>query len=136
MMRRFGFALWALWLALTPIGVAWAYACACKGSLSLQCCSVRASVQSTCCAPAAESTCCSRNAQCTDCPGCRLERAPAEPATIVSQFTLSGSDWVMDAPELAAFGVFETPCGGFDSPTIYNHSPPLRSSAPRAPPLC
>ena len=39
-MRRVWLLLWALWLALAPIGSAWAYAyaCACTGQLALACC--------------------------------------------------------------------------------------------------
>jgi hypothetical protein len=37
-MRRVWLALWALWLALAPIGSAWAYACACTGQPVLACC--------------------------------------------------------------------------------------------------
>jgi hypothetical protein len=33
-----GLLLWALWLALAPIGSVWAYACACTGQLALACC--------------------------------------------------------------------------------------------------
>ena len=37
-MRRVWLLLWALWLALAPIGSAWAYACACTGQPALACC--------------------------------------------------------------------------------------------------
>jgi len=37
-MRRVWLALWALWLALAPIGSVWAYACACTGQPTLACC--------------------------------------------------------------------------------------------------
>ena len=37
-MRRVWLLLWALWLALAPIGSAWAYACICTGQPALACC--------------------------------------------------------------------------------------------------
>ena len=37
-MRRVWLLLWALWLALAPIGSAWAYACVCTGQPALICC--------------------------------------------------------------------------------------------------
>ncbi|MCS6919701.1 MAG: hypothetical protein NZM28_08020 [Fimbriimonadales bacterium] len=135
-MRRCWLALWALWLALTPLGWAWAYACVCTGQLSLQCCSVRASNASACC-EAAQASCCSESgAPCTNCSGCQLERVKAEPPAPVSKILLDSAGWVADAPALSLLSLDEAAQATFGLPVVRNHSPPIAPRAPRAPPLC
>lgn len=136
-MRRFGLVLWALWLALTPIGLAWAQACACAGQLKPFCCSERPTPQAACCAGDAGSACCaSHTTPCNDCSGCQLAQAKPAPSVAASRITLDWADWVLDAPELTELGALIPTRACFGLPAIRNHSPPLVPSAPRAPPLC
>gem|GEM_PF-2819150 len=137
-MRRVWLLLWALWLALAPIGSAWAYACICTGQPALACCSVRNSAQRACCASPEERTCCAAQAEpCNNCAGCALERAKPAPASAsVSRPVLEWADVVLDAPALQGLIRVEPARACFGLPVVRNHSPPREPSAPRAPPLC
>ncbi|MFN3690368.1 MAG: hypothetical protein ACK4UU_05515 [Fimbriimonadales bacterium] len=136
-MRRCGLMLWALWLALTPIGLAWAQVCSCAGQLHLLCCRERLTVQATCCTAAVESACCAAPATpCSDCSGCQLAQAKPMPAVAATRVALDWVDWVFDAPRLAELGISAPTRACFGLPAVRNHSPPLEPSAPRAPPLC
>ncbi|MEJ5384491.1 MAG: hypothetical protein WHS44_06405 [Fimbriimonadales bacterium] len=137
-MRRFWLALWAIWLTLAPIGVVWAYACACTGQPALACCALSNDARRACCASPAERACCAQQAEpCNGCSGCSLERAkPAPAATAASRIALEWADWAIDAPALEGLTLVAPARARFELPAVRNHSPPREPSAPRAPPLC
>ncbi|MCS7190395.1 MAG: hypothetical protein NZ843_02195 [Fimbriimonadales bacterium] len=135
-MHRAGLAVWAIWLALTPLGLAWAYGCACSGQLTLQCCGVQPAVRKACCTVPASAACCAaHDAPCADCSGCRLERVKPQPAVAAWRIAFDWADWVLDAPELTVPELLPPARDGFRLPSVRNHSPPLSPCAPRAPPL-
>ncbi|MCX7992459.1 MAG: hypothetical protein N2651_02190 [Fimbriimonadales bacterium] len=135
-MRRYGLALWALWLALSPIGLVWAYACVCDGQLRPFCCIELPAPQSACCDPeTARGHGTSPATPCNDC-SCHLGEAQFLPSSLVPRISLDWSGWILDAPEWTAWDICVPVSPFFGLPAIRNHSPPVEPSAPRAPPLC
>ncbi|MGQ9902552.1 MAG: hypothetical protein ACUVR1_10170 [Fimbriimonadales bacterium] len=156
MMRRCWLAVWALWLALAPIGAVWAYLCVCAGQPTLACCAERSEAthaRGACCSPNRQAAACcqtspsqgaTQHACCTQqpcaekgCAGCSLERAkPAPTVASDNRPVLAWAHWVLDAPVLAGLARVEPLHGCFGLPAVRNHSPPQEPWTPRAPPLC